>query len=316
MCRRTPQLALVSSLAQPAPFRTSVKSLWQVAVVTTHEAGDAVIELVQSVFGLPACSYTPVDSGEVIVSVYLQQRPRCFRPALLGGLAWIKRCGLPIGAGKVLLRRLRRQSWAESWKRHFKPIAVGSSLLIKPSWNRRKAGKGQAVVILDPGLSFGTGQHPTTAFCLRQLAIRRDREKRQSFLDIGTGSGILAIAAAKLGYSPVKAFDLDPEAVRVARANARRNRVLDKLHIHRTDLATLPMKSKQRYDLICANLIANILIEERKRIVRRLKPGGVLVLAGILRTEFTQVQRACERVGLKLVASSAEKEWRSAAFVL
>ena len=139
---------------------------------------------------------------------------------------------------------MRREDWAESWKRHFKPIEIGDALLVKPSWSKRRPRKNQAVVILDPGLSFGTGQHPTTAFCLREivrlkLAKERGRLARefktrhhadepsalQSFLDIGTGSGILAIAAAKLGYQPVHAFDFDAEAVRIARANARANRV-------------------------------------------------------------------------------------------
>ena len=141
----------------------------------------------------------------------------------------IKSCGLQIGAGKFALAKVRRENWAESWKRHFKPIEIGGELLIKPSWSKRRAKKNQAVLILDPGLSFGTGQHPTTSFCLEQLVQHRTIKADQSFLDIGTGSGILALAAAKLGYSLVEAFDFDPEAVAIARTNARRNRVSDKI---------------------------------------------------------------------------------------
>jgi ribosomal protein L11 methyltransferase len=188
-------------------------------------------------------------------------------------------------------------------------------LLIKPSWSRRRPRKGQSVVVLDPGLSFGTGQHPTTGFCLRQLAARRKPAARQSFLDIGTGSGILAIAAAKLGYEPVEAFDFDAEAVRIARENAAKNQVSAGIRLRRQDVTKLPLRSAGKYSVICANLIANLLLSERGRLLARLPEDGVLVLAGILKTEFRQVQRAFESAGLRLVASRTEHEWRSGAFI-
>jgi ribosomal protein L11 methyltransferase len=278
------------------------------------EAEEAVAELLQTFFSETASSYTDVESGEVLVSVYLPRQPERFRPALLEGLGRVKRCGIRPGPCKVLLQKIRRENWADSWKRHFKPIEIGSALLIKPSWSKHRARKGQAVIILDPGLSFGTGQHPTTAFCLEQLATRHTQGGRQSFLDMGTGSGILAIASAKLGYSPVEAFDFDAEAVRIARGNARRNRVLEKIRFRQADLTKLSRRSSQKYDLICANLISNLLILERNRIIARLKPRGVLILAGILKIEFNQVRRAFENLDLDLFASRSEKEWCSGAF--
>lgn len=168
--------------------------------------------------------------------------------------------------------------------------------------------------MLDPGLSFGTGQHPTTAFCLRELVRCGKKEACWSFLDIGTGSGILAIAAAKLGYAPVHAFDFDPDAVRVARANARANGVHNQLRIVRRDVAKLPIQPARQYDLICANLISTLLIAERCRIVAQLKRGGRLVLAGILKSEFLAVQKVFAKLGLKPAASKTEKEWRSGSF--
>jgi len=133
-------------------------------------------------------------------------------------------------------------------------------------------------------------------------------------LDIGTGSGILAIAAAKLGYAPVDAFDFDPESVRIARENARKNGVLRKIHLTRRDVTKLPRRAEKKYNLICANLISTLLVAERERILARLKPDGVLVLAGILSSEFALVQGDYERAGLHLIASRTEKEWRSGAF--
>jgi ribosomal protein L11 methyltransferase len=292
------------------------RPLWRVSAVTTPEADDAIADLFQSVLGEPASSYTRAETNDTIVTVYLRQKPRwqAARRALLAGLARIGDCGLRIGAGRISLRRVRPQDWAESWKRHFKPLEIGSGLLLRPSWSRRRGRPGRAVVTLDPGLSFGTGRHPTTAFCLRQVARLRKRFASPSLLDIGTGSGILAIAAAKLGYAPVHAFDFDPDAVRVARANARHNRVLDRVRITRADVTRLPMRSSRRYDVVCANLISNLLMAERERIVARLRPGGVLLLAGILKEEFPAVQRAFEAAGLKRIASRAENEWRSGAF--
>jgi ribosomal protein L11 methyltransferase len=144
------------------------------------------------------------------------------------------------------------------------------------------------------------------------MAAFRRADARQAFLDIGTGSGILAIAAAKLGYAPVHAYDLDQTAVRIAWANARRNRVLHKLQVACKDLTR--EKASQKYDLVCANLLADLLLAERDRVVPMLKPGGRLVLAGILKLQFRDVQRAYARLGLRLVASRAEGEWKSGAF--
>jgi ribosomal protein L11 methyltransferase len=292
------------------------KSLWKISVATLPEAEDAVTELLAGCFNQPPSSYTDAESGETTVTVYLDRKPSwtSVRAELVTSIGQIKSCGLKIGAGKVSLKKIQREDWAESWKRHFKPMEIGDSLLIKPSWSRRRAKKNQAVVILDPGLSFGTGQHPTTSFCLQQVAKSRLPGTRQSFLDIGTGSGILAIAAAKLGYSPIDAFDFDPEAVRVARANARRNRVAEQIRIHQTDVTELPKRGMRQFDLVCANLISTLLISHHRQIIARLKPGGVLVLAGILANEFSRVQHVFEKAGLKNIASRVENEWCSGSF--
>jgi ribosomal protein L11 methyltransferase len=222
---------------------------------------------------------------------------------------------LQIGAGKIQTARVKREDWAESWKKHFKPIKIGGSLLVKPSWSKKRPRPGQAVVILDPGLSFGTGQHATTSFCLGEIARLAGKvSPPKSFLDIGTGSGILAIAAVKLGFQPVLAFDFDPESVRVAKANAGVNGVAAKLKIFRGDVTKLPAKAAKPSELVCANLISNLLIAERRKIVAQVKRGGTLVLAGILAAEFTEVRRAFEALGMKLAASKTEKEWRSGSF--
>jgi ribosomal protein L11 methyltransferase len=319
--------------------------IWKAAVITTPEAEDAVTELLSRLFQQPASSYTDVETSEVTVAVYLSESALQHRPvresagppallqppkkrnprtastqsaaALRDGLRKIQACGLKLGSGKISIQKIRREDWAESWKRHFKPIEIGSALLIQPSWSRRRPKNDQKVIVLDPGLSFGTGQHPTTRFCLQQLAAGSPpipRHSSLSFLDIGTGSGILAIAAAKLGYAPVDAFDFDSEAVRIARENARKNHVARQVKLTRADVTKLPARPRRQYHVICANLISTLLVDERSRILSRLKPQGLLVVAGILKSEFSIVQKAFERAGLRLIASRAENEWRSASF--
>jgi ribosomal protein L11 methyltransferase len=297
--------------------RLKPKPLWQISVTTSLEAEDAVVELLARVFKRATGVYTNEETKVTVASVYCPNRADwnpSNRTALRDGLAAIKSGGLNIGAGKIEVRRVPRENWAESWKRHFKPLAIGSRLLIKPSWIKRRPNKNQAVVILDPGLSFGTGNHPTTSFCLAELAKRHVAGKTQSFWDVGAGSGILAIAASKLGYHPVRAIDFDPEAVRVARENARINGVPPRVSIARADLRKIPMRTQQKYDFICANLISDLLLAEKKRILNRLHADGTLVLAGILKIEFASVQKAYEAAGLKLVASRIDGEWRSGAF--
>ena len=349
------------------------------------EAEEPVVALVERVFGAPPAVYFNSETGETRVSVYTEASDAALgeqQRELAAGLAMLRAAGVDPGAGdeSMAVRAVRREDWAESWKKHFKPLAIGGALLIRPSWSQRRARAGAAEVVLDPGLSFGTGQHATTSFCLRQLVKHRPRDDAhfnpapasslasrgtsgeragergnsdlrrpssplpsppaaggegdesvepravlrhgeqsggagRAFLDIGTGSGILAISAAKLGYAPVEAFDFDPESVRVARDNARQNGVANAVKISQRDLTQVPRASRTRYDVVCANLIFDLLIAERERVVNRLKPDGVLVLAGILATQFPRVVEAYTQVGMQLVATKVEKEWQSGSFV-
>jgi ribosomal protein L11 methyltransferase len=293
-----------------------LKPLWKVSVTTTLEAEEAVIEMLGGFFNCAASSYFNFKKKTSRVTVFLPQKilPTNLQ-RLRKGLKAIKDCGLNIGSGKITTDKVPREDWAESWKRHFKPIEIGKKLLIKPDWSKKRLQPGQSLVVLNPGLSFGTGQHPTTLFCLEEIVRNSNKalkSKCPAFFDIGTGSGILAICAAKLRCYPVCAMDFDPEAVRAARANARANGA--QIKVFRGDVANLPKSPNKKFNLICANLISGLLIEERKRIVAHLKPGGVLVLAGILKSEFAGVQMAYEKSGLKLIRARSEKEWRSGSF--
>lgn len=291
--------------------------LWKISVPVPAETEEAVGELLESVLGTPAVTWRDERTRRTVVSSYVDA-PRAWsaevRAQIEAGLTRIRQCGLTLGRTGIQVTRLRHEDWANSWKRHFRAMEFGRALLLKPSWVRRRPRAGQQVVVLDPGLSFGTGQHPTTGFCLEQIVANRSADQQQSLLDIGTGSGILAIAAVKLGYRPVEAYDFDPDAVRVARANARQNAVSRRLTIAQRDLTREPLRSVHKFDMICANLIFDLLLSERARIVNRLGPGGTLVLAGILRAQFPAVARAYHPLGLRLRVSRRQNEWQSGVF--
>jgi ribosomal protein L11 methyltransferase len=293
------------------------ESLWRLSLTAHRDAEPAISQLVEQQWKLTPVRYFPEESEQCSVLAYTEVLPDTIgrlRQTVRQAAALFQACGLPAGPIRCSIKRIRREDWAESWKRHFKPFMVGRKLLLKPSWSRRHPRPGQSVVELDPGLSFGTGQHPTTRFCLEQMARLRTPHHRQSLLDIGTGSGILAIAGAKLGYGPIRAFDFDPVAVQVARRNARLNRVHRQLRISRENLSLLAVNTTSRFDVVCANLEYDLLLAESQRIVNRLVPGGFLLLAGIPERQFPRVSQRYQSHGLRWMRSGVKAGWHSGLF--
>jgi ribosomal protein L11 methyltransferase len=293
--------------------------LRQVAVATNPDAEDAVFATLERILGVTPGIHTDVQTGAVTVSTFCplpdaQVTP--LRAEIRTALATLVECDVDPAPARVTIRKVPARDWAESWKRHFKPVSIGRKLLVKPTWNRRKPVQGQALVLLDPGLSFGTGQHATTRFCLQELVRFRTPDQAQSVLDAGMGSGILALAAVALGYGPVDGFDYDPDCVRTARENAALNNLQDKVRFEQADVTRIPKRPERRYDVVCANLMADLLIAEATRIVARVAKGGRLVLAGILVTQFPQVEAAYGKLGWKRIADCNEGEWKSASFEL
>ena len=296
---------------------SSEAPVWQVSLDVPKCLEEPVTELLGALLEQPASAYCPLESELAVVSAYITDRSnwnakkgsllkeqiQSFFPEEAAGLDL-----------KIHCRKIKANDWQESWKRHFKPLEIGERLLIKPSWNKRKPKKNQQLIVLDPGLSFGTGQHATTRFCLEEIERLQSRTELQSLLDIGTGSGILAIAAVKLGFSPVKAFDFDPDSVQVTRENAEDNKVLDKIQITKSDLTKLKPDTRQRYDFVCANLTHDLLKSCAQTIVNRVKPGGSLLLAGILKEQFPAVKKCFQSLGFKQVRTQEEKEWKSGSF--
>jgi len=290
--------------------------LWQVSVTTSPEAEEAVGQLLNRLTGQPSSSFHDFRHQTLAVTTVFPSWPQP-RPTLLRhlqtGLETIRECGLNPAPASITVRRLPPVDWAESWKAHFPDLEIGGALLIRPSWSRRRPPQGQIDIQLDPGLSFGTGHHPTTRFCLEELVRARPGQFTQSMLDIGTGSGLLAIAAVKLGYRPVNAFDSDPLAIRIARQNARNNRVDNSIRFQCADLRQAP-ELPRSHDFVCANLQADLLLDHARAVARSVTPGGKLVLAGLTRTERRSIQAAYAALGFTKGRSRSEGEWASIAF--
>ena len=172
------------------------------------------------------------------------------------------------------------QDWGESWKRFFKPVQVGSRFVVKPPWSKTRLRKGQIPIEITPGMAFGTGTHATTKLCIQALEGRLQR-KGLSVLDVGTGSGILSIAAAKLGAGEVWGLDIDGVAVRAARENVKKNSVSDIVKIRKTRIGYI----RRKFDMVVANLDHKSLRRMKIPLIRHMKAQGFLILSGILEGE-------------------------------
>ena len=207
---------------------------------------------------------------------------------------------------------LRREEWAEAWKKFFKPIEISPRLLVRPEWLDDLPKPGQKLLTVDPGMSFGTGQHPTTLFCLQAIDRLSLDNGVKSLLDAGCGSGILAIAGALLGYDPVDAFDFDPDAVKAALENLERNRISGVVPTV-ADANDYPGRAGG-YDLVCANILGHLLRAFKSRISSWVKPGKYLALAGILNSEFDAVSADYTSLGFEELERATLKEWTSGLF--
>lgn len=199
--------------------------------------------------------------------------------------------------------QVKDEDWAENWKQYYKPMRVGQRLVIRPLWEDYSPQAHDLVIDMDPGMAFGTGNHETTRLCLKMIEhyYRGGRA-----LDIGTGSGILAIALAKLGARDVTAVDLDPVAVSAARENVARNGLAAQIKVLEGDLA---QQAHGTFDFICANILADVIILLAPSLEGLLNKDGLFLASGIIRDRREDVVAACEKAGYLLVSEEAEGEW-------
>lgn len=274
------------------------------AALPSSEAADVLLEL------LDADAFTPtiwedVETHAVRLDVFLEDASQADAVEQA-----IRSAGALAGVETVLTREsLPAADWAEAWKRFFHVERVSERVTIRPSWEPYTAQPGEAVVTLDPGMSFGTGRHPTTRACLCFLDDLARGDLSRPVLDMGCGSGILAIAARKLGFTHVRGFDYDPDAVVVARENAALNGVEIPFGVQELS-ANLDQGA-----VVLANILGPVLITYAAEVACAVLPGGDLVASGILDSLYPEVRAAFEAQGLREVRSILIGEWRSGHFV-
>ncbi|MFZ5753774.1 MAG: 50S ribosomal protein L11 methyltransferase [Bacillota bacterium] len=205
---------------------------------------------------------------------------------------------------ELIISSLNEEDWANSWKAYFKPVKIGERVVVCPSWERYEASEEDIVLDLDPGMAFGTGTHATTAMCVRFL--EQYVKKDDTVLDVGTGTGILAMCAARLGASQVKAFDYDPTAVKVAAENIKKNNLDDKIQVQVNDLLA---GITDQADLIVANIIADIIIKLFPQAKTNLKENGIFITSGIIGERRDDVVHTGLDLGFELVEESCQEDW-------
>jgi ribosomal protein L11 methyltransferase len=290
------------------------------------EADVEAVEAVSEILGRAAPGGTSVEPGfeptdeglgaridptrPAIVRAYLPARD----PALLErtvaettqALGHLQAFGLrPIG--ELRTRRIDEADWAEAWKAHFPVLRVGRRLVVRPTWRRHRRAPDDVVLALDPGMAFGTGLHPTTRLCLAAIEALADRGALGGarVLDVGCGSGILAIAALRLGAARALGLDTDPIAVGATVGNARRNGLARRIKARSGSLPS----GEPVHDVVLANLIAGVLVPLAPALRDELRPGGTLLASGIFVDREADVRAAFEAVALDVRGRFVEGEW-------
>lgn len=198
---------------------------------------------------------------------------------------------------------VKEEDWANEWKRYFKPVRVGRSLLIKPTWEEAVLTDDLTVIEIDPGMAFGTGTHPTTTLCLE--AMEHFVQEGLRVFDIGTGSGILAVAAAKLG-AQVQAGDIDTLAVGIARRNVELNKVTDQVKVEAGNLGEV---FQGQADIVIANIIADIIIELLPQLPALMKTDGTFIASGIIDSRAEEVAERMAEAGLNVIRQVEDSGW-------
>lgn len=209
--------------------------------------------------------------------------------------------------GQLAIIQLEEADWETAWKAHFSLLRVGKRLVIKPSWIPYEAEENEVIIELDPGMAFGTGYHPTTKMCLE--ALEGLMQPGMEVLDLGTGSGILAIAAARLGAASILALDTDPTAVKAARSNFRASGTGTKrLHLVRGSLPH-PLAREGRFDLATANISAKIIQDRAPYLHQVLKPGGILIASGVIDKQRQELMDTLTAAGLTHETTYETEDW-------
>ncbi|WP_377888428.1 50S ribosomal protein L11 methyltransferase [Alkalihalobacillus sp. R86527] len=212
---------------------------------------------------------------------------------------------IDLGRNTVQISEVNEEEWATAWKKYYKPVKISEKITITPTWeDYTPVNTDEIIIELDPGMAFGTGTHPTTVMCVQ--ALERIIEPGQKVIDVGTGSGVLSIAAASLGADTVEALDLDEIAVKSAYLNAKLNKIHNKIDVRQNNLLD---NVEDTYDVVVANLLSEIIVRFTDDVARVLKPGGAFITSGIITAKKQEVKQSIVDQGLIIEETLQMEDW-------
>lgn len=287
------------------------EKLYSINISTDADNGSILSELLPSVDLYPS-SYFDCDDNIARLNLYYDQESQCNQDFILVKNSiseWAEISDLAPSKIDLSQGELVKEDWSEKWKEFFHVEKVSDRLVIKPSWEEYEASPSDVVIEIDPGMSFGTGNHGTTRACLEYLDQLADGQEK-TFIDMGCGSGILSIAASKLGYKDITSFDYDSDAVKISAENYELSKC-EGIEVFEQDLSKF--EASKTYDLVVANILAPVLIANSDKIVAAINKDSSsrLVLSGILHKQFAGVVEAFEKHGLKCIDHKKISEWSS-----
>ena len=246
------------------------------------------------------------EEDDVLIKTYVSEEKNVmeFVEIIKQKVLGLKDFGIDIGEGSVSLDQVNEADWANAWKAYYKPTKVGQRVVVKPTWEDYAMQEGDLIIELDPGMAFGTGTHETTSMCIRELEKYVNKDSK--VFDIGCGSGILAIAAAKLGAKEVVAVDLDEVAVKVAKENVLENKVEKSVSVMHGNLADV---IKDKADVIVANIIADIIKILAKDVQNFMKEDAIFISSGIILDKVEEVKESLIENGFEIVEVQKLGEW-------
>jgi len=284
---------------------------WAVSLVVPTELGEAISNFLMEQ-GATGIEEVDEDSKGIRLKTYFLQNGREKRGlrALQRYLSSLRMMDPEIPSIQIETTPIPDQDWGEGWKRFFRPVQVTSKFVVRPPWSSTRLKRNQIPIEITPGMAFGTGTHATTKLCIRALE-KALKSKALTVLDVGTGSGILSIVAARLGAREVLGLDTDEEAAEIARGNVERNRVSDVVKIRKGSIA----KIRTRFDLVVANIDLKSLKRMRWPLLRHVRSRGFLILSGILEEERETICQYYLETGLLKGSEVTQKgEWVCLAF--
>jgi len=275
-------------------------------IIATNYEGFSAIENILGELGAVGTSKEDFKEEVVVMKGYFEEEELTKEKLdfLKKRIAQLADYDLNIGSGEIIVKELEQEDWVNKWKKDIKPIKVTNKLVIKPTWEEYQSGEGEIIIELDPGLAFGTGYHGTTSGCLEM--IEKYLQPDFDVLDIGTGTGILSIAATKLGTRSNFALDIDPVAVKVAKENAKLNQVLDQIDFAQGDLLDVV---DGKYDLVIANILPHVIKRLIPDLPKVAKVGSISILSGIIEEKADMIKDELKKYDFEIKEIIQKEQW-------